>query len=66
MVSAYDDSAEAKAWYLADKNRLDDLNNLLLEELVADKLLESATSVLKKLSFRETMDFTNTQSSGDK
>lgn len=66
VVSAYDDSEEAKAWYLADKNRLEELNNLLLEELVADKLMESAKSVLKKLSFRETMDFTNTQSSGDK
>ena len=62
LVAAYEDSKEAKEWYLADKNRMADLENLLLEEAVADKILESAKSVLKKLNFRETMEFGNKNS----
>jgi len=65
IVSAYVDSQRAKSWYLADKIRMADLENLLLEEAVADKILQSATSVLKKLNFRETMEYENSKTSGD-
>ena len=65
IVAAYEDSKEAKEWYLADINRMADLENLLLEEAVADKILESAKSVLKKLNFRETMEYANSKTSGD-
>lgn len=65
VVAAYEDAEEAKAWYLSNKSRLADLENLLLEEAVADKILESAKRVLKKLNFRETMEFNNNKTAGD-
>jgi trigger factor len=65
LVAAYEDSQEAKQWYLSDKNRMSELESLLMEEAVAEKLLESAKANLKKLNFRETMEFANSKTSGD-
>ena len=65
VVSAYEDAVAAKEWYQGDKKRMSNLENLLLEEAVADKLLQSAKSVLKKLSFRETMDYVEQKNSGE-
>jgi trigger factor len=65
LVAAYEDSQAAKEWYLSDKKRMANLENLLLEESVADKLLESAKSVLKKLNFRETMNYAQQDNSGE-
>lgn len=65
LVAAYEDSQEAKDWYLSDKNRMSELESLLMEEAVAEKLLECAKASLKKLNFRETMEFANSKISGD-
>ena len=66
IASAYEDANEAKQWYLSNKQRLADIENLLTEEAAADKILESANRVLKKLNFRETMEFANNKTAGDK
>ncbi len=66
VVSAFEDSAEAKAWYLKDQNRMADLQSLLMEEAVVEKLLESAKSSLKKMNYHETMEYAQRKNSGDK
>lgn len=66
VVSAFEDAAEAKAWYLKDKNRMADLESLLMEEAVVEKILESAKSNLKKMNYHETMEYAQRKNSGDK
>lgn len=60
-VAAFEKPAEAKEWYLKDKERLGNLESLLMEELVMEKILECAKPNLKKMNYRETMEFAKTK-----
>ncbi len=65
MVSAFEDPTEAREWYKKDQKRLEDLKGLLMEEVVMEKILEFAKPALKKLNYRETMEFANRNNDGD-
>jgi len=60
-VAAFENPAEAKEWYQKDRNRLNDLESLLMEEAVMEKILEKAKPSLKKMNYRETMEYANRQ-----
>ena len=60
-VAAFENPAEAKEWYQKDKNRLNDLESLLMEEAVMEKILEKANPSLKKMNYRETIEYANRQ-----
>lgn len=60
-VAAFENPAEAKEWYQKDKTRLNDLESLLMEEAVMEKILEKANPSLKKMNYRETIEYANRQ-----
>lgn len=56
MASAYETPEELKSWYEADKERMAEIEALVLEEIVADKILEDAKIVKKTISYEEAMN----------
>ncbi|NDH08143.1 MAG: trigger factor [Gammaproteobacteria bacterium] len=60
-VGAYENPTEAKEWYIKDKNRLNSLESLLMEEAVMEKILLQAKPSLKKMNYRETMEYLEKQ-----
>lgn len=65
MTSMYDDPEQAREMYKKDQRRLEDLKSLLMEEIVMEKILESAKPILKKMNYRETMEFANRKNDGE-
>lgn len=53
MASAYENPAEVIKWYASDKNRLAEIEMLILEEQVMEKLLEKSTVVEKMMKYQE-------------
>lgn len=56
MAAGYDEPEAFTQWYYSDRQRLAQLESVILEEQVIDHLLESATVVDKKMTFDELME----------
>jgi trigger factor len=56
MASAYETPEELKAWYEGDKERMAEIEALVMEEMVADKILEDAKITEKNTSYDEVMN----------
>ncbi len=56
MAQTYEDKDAFIRWYTQDQQRMQQLESTVLEELVVEKLLETAQVVEKTVSFSELMD----------
>ncbi|GGI85789.1 trigger factor [Legionella impletisoli] len=56
LASAYESPEELKTWYTGDKERLAEIEALVMEEIVAEKILEDAKTVKKSMSYEEVMN----------
>jgi len=56
MAQTYEDKDAFIRWYMQDQQRLQQLESTVLEELVIEKLLETAEVVEKSVPFSELMD----------
>jgi trigger factor len=56
MAGAYEKPEELKSWYSEDKNRMAEIEALVMEEMVAEKILEDAKSVKKATSYDDVMN----------
>ncbi|HVT63398.1 MAG TPA: trigger factor, partial [Legionellaceae bacterium] len=55
FASAYEHPAEVRAWYKGNKERLAEIEALVMEELVADQIVSTATVAPKSSSYDEIM-----------
>ena len=56
LAEAYEDPDAFKQHYKGDKGRFDNIRSLVIEELVADRLLESAKKVEKTMDYDSVMN----------
>ncbi len=56
LAGAYDSPEEVRAWYKSDKNRMQEIEGLVMEEMVADKVISTATIVHKALGYQEVVN----------
>lgn len=56
LAEAYEDPEAFKQHFHSDKSKFDNIRSLVIEELVADKLLESAKKVEKKMDYESVMN----------
>lgn len=56
MAGAYEKPEELRSWYEEDKERLAEVEALVMEEMVAEKILEDAKTVKKAMSYEEVMN----------
>lgn len=56
LASAYDDPEELRAWYRGDDKRLAEIESLVMEEMVAEKITEHATVIKKTLGYNDVMN----------
>lgn len=56
FASAYEDPQELRDWYKEDKERRNEVESLVIEEIVAEKIGETAKLVDKKMSYDEVMN----------
>lgn len=56
MASSYEDSEGFKQWHYSDRQRMGQLESLILEEQVIDELIKSADVVDIRLTFDELME----------
>ncbi|MGQ3892212.1 trigger factor [Legionella sp. CNM-4043-24] len=55
-ASAYEDPEELRAWYRGNKERLAEIEALVMEEVVAEKMSENAKITEKKTSYEDVMN----------
>ncbi len=55
FASAYDDPAELRSWYDEKQERLAEIEALVMEEMVADKIIENTKTIQKKMSYDDVM-----------
>ena len=56
LAGAYDNPEEVHAWYKSDKNRMQEIEGLVMEEMVADKIVGSATIVQSVLDYQDVVN----------
>jgi trigger factor len=56
FASAYESPDELRAWYHGNKERLAEIEALVMEEMVAEKILEHAKVVKKKMDYDAVMN----------
>lgn len=56
MASAYESPEELKKWYAEDQKRTAEVEALVMEEMVAEKILDNAELVEKSMSYEEVMN----------
>lgn len=56
LAGAYEKPEEIHAWYKNDENRLHEIEGLVLEEMVADKMLANANIVSAVLTYKDAMN----------
>lgn len=56
LAGAYDNPSEVRAWYKSNKSRLQEVEGLVIEEMVADKIISSATVTQKFLDYQEVVN----------
>ena len=55
LASAYEAPEELRSWYQGDKERMGEIEALVLEEIVSEKILEDAKVVKKKMDYDAVM-----------
>jgi len=55
LASAYEAPEELRSWYRGDKERMGEIEALVLEEIVSEKILEDAKVVKKKMDYDAVM-----------
>ena len=55
LASAYEAPEELRSWYKGDKERMGEIEALVLEEIVSEKILEDAKVVKKKMDYDAVM-----------
>ena len=56
LASAYDDPEELRSWYRGEDSRLAEVESLVMEEMVSEKIVEFAHVIQKTLSYNDVMD----------
>ncbi|KTD08578.1 trigger factor [Legionella jamestowniensis] len=56
FASAYEKPEELRAWYQSSKERLGEIEALVMEEMVAEKISENAKLVDKKMNYEDVMN----------
>lgn len=56
FASAYEKPEEVRSWYQGNPDRMAEIEGLVMEELVSDKILEDATVVEKTMNYEEVMN----------
>ena len=56
LCAVYDDPTEMRAWYAEKPERMAEVEALVMEELVAEKIVEHLTLAKKKMSYDEVMN----------
>lgn len=56
LAGAYDNPKEVHAWYKSNKNHMQEIEGLVIEEMVADKIVGSASIVQKVLDYKEAVN----------
>lgn len=56
LASAYEKPEELRSWYQGDKERMGEIEALVMEEMVADKILEDAKIVKVKMDYETVMN----------
>lgn len=56
LAGAYDNPSEVRAWYKSNRNRMQEVEGLVIEEMVADKIIGSASIVQKFLDYQEAVN----------
>ena len=56
LASAYEHPEELREWYRADKERLGDLESLVMEEIVSEKILADASVTKVKMDYEAVMN----------
>ena len=56
FASAYEDPEELRTWYRGNKERLAEIEALVMEEMVAEKILEDAKIVKKSMKYDAVMN----------
>lgn len=56
LASAYESPDELRAWYQGNKERLAEIEALVMEEMVSEKILESAKVVKRKMDYEAVMN----------
>lgn len=56
FASAYDNPDELRSWYQGNQERMAEVEALVMEEMVADKILEEATVVQKIMDYESVMN----------
>ncbi|WP_133126784.1 trigger factor [Legionella nagasakiensis] len=56
FASAYDDPDELRRWYQGDKERLAEVEALVMEEMVSEKIAEDAKVIAKEMEYEEVMN----------
>ena len=56
FASAYESPDELRSWYQGNKERLAEIEALVMEEMVSEKILEDATVVQKKTTYDAVMN----------
>ncbi|ASQ46818.1 trigger factor [Legionella clemsonensis] len=56
FASAYEKPEELRSWYQSSKERLGEIEALVMEEMVAEKISENATLVDKKMNYEDVMN----------
>ncbi len=56
FASAYESPDELRAWYQGSKERLAEVEALVMEEIVAEKISDDAKLKRKKMSYEDIMN----------
>lgn len=57
LSSAYEKPEEVRRWYMSNKEQIAQIEALVVEEIVAEKILENAKIIEKNLTYEEVMNF---------
>lgn len=61
LSGAYDNPKEVYAWYKSNKQHMQEIEGLVMEEMVADKIVSSASIVQKVLDYNEAVNSSREQ-----
>lgn len=64
MASAYESPEELKSWYAGNQERLAEIESLVMEEMVAEKILKDAKTIKKDKSYDDVMNPKDTEKKG--
>lgn len=57
LVSAYEKPDEVRRWYASNQEQMKQIEALVIEEMMAEKILENVKVIEKKLSYEEVINF---------